>query len=212
MLDFNGKVAVITGAASGIGRAMAVRCVEEGMSVVLAGINASNLAAVEADLTKLGGAVLSVPTDVSKPEDIQRLAEKTLEAFGGVHLLVNNAGVYAGTTTWESTLHDWEWVLGVNLWGTIYSLRTFVPIMLAQDAESHIMNASRNRPTEYPETVRDEAVEEEIRKGVEAGLPPEAILAPLFEGIRAKKLYIFTHPGSGAPLRSRFDVILRAAE
>jgi NAD(P)-dependent dehydrogenase (short-subunit alcohol dehydrogenase family) len=189
--------------------------------------------------------------------------------FGGVHLLVNNAGVYAGTTIWESTLHDWQWVLNVNLWGTINCLRTFVPIMLAETTECHIvnmssiaglmtfpgwgtykvtkasqimisetlaaelaarganigvsvacpsfvqtniMNAARNRPPELSETARDEAIEQGIREGVNGGVPPEAILEPLFEGIRNKQLYIFTHPGSGDAFRAKFEAILEAAD
>jgi NAD(P)-dependent dehydrogenase (short-subunit alcohol dehydrogenase family) len=82
-----------------------------------------------------------VRTDVSKAGDIEVLAQKTLDAFGGVHLLFNNAGVYSGLmNSWESTLADWQWVMGVNLWGVIYGLRSFVPIMLAQDSEGHIVN------------------------------------------------------------------------
>ena len=142
MKDFKDKVAVVTGAASGIGRAIADRCAEEGMKVVLADINKEDLATAEAELTATGATVLTVPTDVSKAGDVEALARKTLEAFGGVHLLFNNAGVGMSGILWENTLADWEWVIGVNLWGVIHGMRTFVPLMLEQDTEGHIVNTS----------------------------------------------------------------------
>jgi NADP-dependent 3-hydroxy acid dehydrogenase YdfG len=142
MKEFNAKVAVVTGAASGIGRAMAERCLQEGMKVVLADIEEQALAQVEQELRAIGAAILAVPTDVSKAGDVERLAQKTLNAFGAVHLLFNNAGVGAGSTTWESSLADWQWTLSVNLWGVIYGIQVFVPIMLAQEEESYIINTS----------------------------------------------------------------------
>lgn len=140
MQQLRDKVAVITGAASGIGHGLATRCAREGMKVVLADIEQESLARTEASLRSQGATVLSVRTDVSKVADVQRLAEKTMGAFGAVHLLVNNAGVGAGTTVWESTLADWEWTLGVDLWGVIYGVKVFTPIMIAQETECHIVN------------------------------------------------------------------------
>jgi NAD(P)-dependent dehydrogenase (short-subunit alcohol dehydrogenase family) len=138
MKDFNSRVAVITGAASGIGRALAERCAREGMNVVLADVEPGALAEVEANLQARGGTVLAVRTDVSQAKDVEALAQKTLAAFGAVHLLCNNAGVAtSGTAVWESSLTDWEWVMGVNLWGVIHGVRSFVPIMLAQDTQCH---------------------------------------------------------------------------
>lgn len=144
MKDFAGKVAVVTGGASGIGRALADRCANEGMKVVLADIEESALKQA-ADEIKAGAAkadVLAVRTDVSKADDVEALAHQTLETFGGVHLLFNNAGVGAGTTAWGTSLQDWEWVLGVNLWGVIHGLRSFVPIMLKQGDEGYIVNTA----------------------------------------------------------------------
>src|SRR3972149_10750710 len=120
MKDFKGKVAVITGAASGIGFGLAERCAQEGMKVVLAGINEDTLKKAEKEIKKTGAATLVVKCDVSKAADVEALAKKTMDAFGAVHLLFNNAGVGAGSTAWESTLADWDWVLNVNLWGVIY--------------------------------------------------------------------------------------------
>jgi NAD(P)-dependent dehydrogenase (short-subunit alcohol dehydrogenase family) len=115
MNDFNDKIAVVTGAASGIGRAIAQRCAKEGMKVVLADIEEQALAQAERELRAIGAAILAVPTDVSKVGDVERLAHKTLTTFGAVHLLFNNAGVGAGSTIWESSLADWQWTLGVNV-------------------------------------------------------------------------------------------------
>src|SRR5689334_1941764 len=142
MKDFAGKVAVVTGAASGIGRALADRCAQEGMKVVLADVEESALVRAADEFRATGAPILAVRTDVSKAEDVEALARKTVETFGGVHLLFNNAGVGAGTTAWETSLRDWEWVLGVNLWGVIHGLRSFVPIMLSQGSEGHIVNTA----------------------------------------------------------------------
>ncbi len=144
MKDFKDKVAVITGAASGIGYALAKRCAKEKMNVVLADIEKEALAKAEKEIKKTGVNVLSALVDVSKAGDIETLARKTLDTFGAVHLLFNNAGVGAivGKKIWELTLADWEWVISVNLWGVIHGVRIFVPIMLSQDNECHIVNTS----------------------------------------------------------------------
>jgi len=142
MKQFKGKVAVITGASHGIGFGIAERCAQEGMKVVLAGINNQNLIEAEKQIKPLGAKTLCVQTDVSKLQDIERLAESTLETFGAVHLLVNNAGVIALGSVWESSLEDWRWMIDVNLWGVIYGIRVFVPIMLKQNTECHIVNTA----------------------------------------------------------------------
>jgi NAD(P)-dependent dehydrogenase (short-subunit alcohol dehydrogenase family) len=142
MREFKGKVAVITGAASGIGRGIAERCVREGMKVVLADIDEANLTKAEAELKTQGGTVLGVKTDVSKKSDVELLARQALDAFGQVHLLFNNAGVGAGGTPWEATWNDWEWVIAVTLWGVIHGVKVFTPLMLAQNTECHIVNTS----------------------------------------------------------------------
>ena len=142
MKEFNGKVAVITGAASGIGRALADRCVQEGMKAVLADVEVEALAKTEAGLKAAGATVLAVPTDVSQAQDVAALAQTALEVFGAVHVLCNNAGVGTEAAIWESTLDEWQWVMGVNLWGVIHGVRAFVPLMLAQDTECHIINTA----------------------------------------------------------------------
>ena len=136
------SVAVITGAASGIGRGMAERFAAEGMSVVLADIEVEPLAKLETDLRATGAAVLAVRTDVSNANNVENLAVQTLDTFGAVHILCNNAGVVCSRPIWEHTLNDWEWVLGVNLWGVIHGIRAFVPRMLTQETECHIVNTA----------------------------------------------------------------------
>ena len=142
MKEFKGKVAVITGAASGIGRGIAERCVREGMKTVLADIDDAELAKAESELKTLGGTVLGVRMDVSKRADVELLARRALDAFGQVHLLFNNAGVGAGGSAWEATWYDWEWVIGVNLWGVIHGVKVFTPLMLAQNQECHMVNTA----------------------------------------------------------------------
>jgi len=142
MREFQNKVAVITGAASGIGRAIAQRCAGEGMKVVLADIDEDNLATAETELKSTGADVLAVKTDVARRGDVEALARRTVEAFGQVHLLFNNAGVAAGGPAWEATWNDWEWVMGVNFWGVLHGVKVFMPIMLAQNTECHIVNTS----------------------------------------------------------------------
>lgn len=142
MRDFVGKVAVITGGASGIGFAIAEECVRTRMKVVLADVEASALAAAGTKLEALGGEVRCVRTDVARRGDVEELARQALTAFGGVHLLVNNAGVAAGGPPWEATWNDWEWVLGVNLWGVIHGVKVFTPILLEQSGEGHIVNTA----------------------------------------------------------------------
>jgi NAD(P)-dependent dehydrogenase (short-subunit alcohol dehydrogenase family) len=142
MKDFKDKVAVITGAASGLGLAMAHRFAAEGMKLVLADVEEEALRKVETEFRKAGVPVLGIKTDVARSHDIERLAEKTLATFGAVHILCNNAGVAPGGVVWENTQADWEWVMGVNVWGVIHGVRTFLPIMLRQDTECHVVNTA----------------------------------------------------------------------
>jgi NAD(P)-dependent dehydrogenase (short-subunit alcohol dehydrogenase family) len=142
MREFREKVAVITGAASGIGRGIAERCVGAGMKVVLADIHEADLSKAETELKTAGGTVLAVRTDVSKRSDVEMLARQALDTFGQVHLLFNNAGVTAGGAPWEATWNDWEWAISVNLWGVIHGVKVFTPLMLAQNTECHIVNTS----------------------------------------------------------------------
>ncbi|GAB5099976.1 SDR family oxidoreductase [Caballeronia sp. HLA56] len=139
---FEGKVAVITGAASGFGREFALKGAALGMKLVLADIDATALDATVTSLRERGAEVRGVRTDVSNPADVDALARATLDAFGGAHLLFNNAGVGAGGFIWESSANDWQWVFGVNVMGVANGIRAFTPIMLAQNEPAHIVNTA----------------------------------------------------------------------
>jgi NAD(P)-dependent dehydrogenase (short-subunit alcohol dehydrogenase family) len=141
--EFKDKTAVVTGAASGIGRALAEKFAAEGMKVVLADIGEAALASTVREMKESGATVLAVRTDVSKGAEVEALANKTFETFGSVHVLCNNAGVAPVMgASWELTEADWKWVLGVNLWGVLHGIRAFVPRMIEQDSEGHIVNVS----------------------------------------------------------------------
>ncbi len=142
MKDFQGKVAVITGAAHGLGRALAERSAQVGMKVVLADLDEQGLAQAEKELKAAGASALPVVTDVSKVEEVQALAQKTLEAFGSVDLLCNAAAVHRPAPLAEASLADWQWVAGTNLFGPVYTLAVFLPTMIQQDTEGHIVNVA----------------------------------------------------------------------
>jgi len=143
MKDLAGKVAVITGAGSGFGREFARIAVREQMKLVLADVQQDALDAVATECRAQGAEALAVHTDVSKWPDVQRLAERTIAKFAAVHLLFNNAGVAGGGGyVWETSLEDWQWLLGVNLMGVVNGIRGFVPLMLRQDCECHVVNTA----------------------------------------------------------------------
>ena len=137
MRDLAGKTAVVTGAGSGIGRSLARQFAAEGMHVVLADVEEAALSSVVAELD---GEVLGVPTDVSDGDAVEQLAVSAYDAFGAVHLLCNNAGVFQGGLLWECSDADYEWTLSVNLWGILHGVRAFVPRMLAAGTEGHVVN------------------------------------------------------------------------
>ncbi|MAE95169.1 MAG: 3-oxoacyl-ACP reductase [Deltaproteobacteria bacterium] len=142
MKELRDKVAVITGAASGIGRATARRLGAQGMKLVVADVEGTALQETAHDLRRSGFEAHPVVADVTQADAVQGLARETLDSFGAVHVVFNNAGVFAGGTAWETTLADYEWVLGVNLWGVIHGLRSFVPILLEQGEPAHVVNTA----------------------------------------------------------------------
>jgi NAD(P)-dependent dehydrogenase (short-subunit alcohol dehydrogenase family) len=141
--SFTGRTAVITGGASGIGRAVADRFAREGMRIVLADIEQSPLDRAVAEMNASGAQVIGVRTDVADYSQLEALAQESIETFGAIHILCNNAGVASQpANSWEQTGKDWKWVLDVNLWGIINGIRAFVPIMLKQDDEGHVINTA----------------------------------------------------------------------
>jgi NAD(P)-dependent dehydrogenase (short-subunit alcohol dehydrogenase family) len=141
MHEVTGRVAVVTGAASGIGLALATRFGAAGMKVVLADIEQAPLDEAVAGLVARGVEAVGRRTDVSKAEQVDALRDATLDAFGAAHIVCNNAGVGSGGAMQEVPLADWEWVLGVNLWGVIHGIRAFAPLFIEQD-EGHIVNTA----------------------------------------------------------------------
>ncbi len=131
MKDFENKVAVITGGASGLGRAFADKAASLKMKLVLGDIREEPLQQAVTELKSAGAEVVALSGDVSKAQYIESLAALATDSFGAVHCLFNNAGVGSGGLIWENTVKDWEWVLNVNLWGVIHGVRTFTPLMLA---------------------------------------------------------------------------------
>jgi len=137
-----GKVAVVTGAASGIGRAMARTFGAAGMKVVLADVEANALREARKEIAADGVEAAAFKCDVAQADAVHQLAEEARATFGGVHVVCNNAGVFCGGTTWGTSLNDYEWVLNVNVWGVIHGIRTFVPILLEQNEPAHVVNTA----------------------------------------------------------------------
>lgn len=137
-----GRVAVVTGAAGGIGFGIAEALAAEGMRLVLADLDGERLAQAAGALAGGGAELIGIPTDVRDAGSVEALAAAALDAFGAVHVVCNNAGVATMGYQWETPLADWEWVVDVNLWGTVHGVRTFVPILLANPDGGHVVNVA----------------------------------------------------------------------
>ena len=145
MQELAGRVAVVTGGASGIGRGMGEVFLERGMKVVLADVEAAALETTVGELAKDGGEVIGVACDVSSSDAVAKLRDEALERFGKVHVLCNNAGVASGgdgRATWEAAPEDWDWVMGVNFDGVLHGIRHFIPTMIDQGEPGHIVNTA----------------------------------------------------------------------
>jgi NAD(P)-dependent dehydrogenase (short-subunit alcohol dehydrogenase family) len=141
MKALHGKVAAITGAASGLGRAMALAFAGEGMHVALADVDEANLSRVADEVRSCGVKASRIVTDVSKAAEVEAFAARTLADLGAVHVVCNNAGVSPLGAPWENSIGEWEWILGVNLWGVVHGVRSFAPRLIAQ-GEGHIVNTA----------------------------------------------------------------------
>jgi len=143
MQDYAGKVAVVTGGAGDIGKAIAGQLIAEGAKVVVSDVEQKALDAVVKELGAGGADVVGIATDVSDPEAVESLAQQVYERHGVCHLLFNNAGVGApSVNVWETTVNDWKWVLGVNVMGVVHGIQSFVPRMIEGGQEGHVINTS----------------------------------------------------------------------
>ena len=269
--DLHNKVAVVTGAANGLGLGIATKFAQEGMRVVLSDVAEDDLATAVSSLRASGADVIGVRCDVSDADQVQALADATVAEYGQVHVLVNNAGVGGLQRFAKTSQATWEWTLGVNLWGPIHGCRIFLPL-LAEAEEAHIVNTSsvggfmaapylepyfvskagiialseclsqefeieypnigvsvlcpantatairndeRNAPVGHVRRADADPDLEERREHTnqlnEAGMSPLEAAQIVVDGIRAKKLYIFTHPEFMEYVRPRFDGIFEAA-
>ena len=141
MKDLGGKVAAVTGAASGLGRSMALAFAAEGMDLALADVDEVNLSSVQDEVLAKGVRAITLKVDVSNAQQLEIFRDQTLTRLGGVHVVCNNAGVSTLGAVWEYTPADWQWILGVNLWGVIHGVRAFAPHLIKQD-EGHIVNTA----------------------------------------------------------------------
>jgi NAD(P)-dependent dehydrogenase (short-subunit alcohol dehydrogenase family) len=140
--ELQGRVAVVTGAASGIGLAIAEAFVDQGMRVALADVDADRLSSHAQRLRRSGADVHAVPADVRDPESVDAVGRSVIEHFGILHVAVNNAGVVGGGNSWEIPLDEWHRVIDVDLWGVIHGVRTFVPLILASGDDGHVVNVA----------------------------------------------------------------------
>ncbi|HEX6158446.1 MAG TPA: SDR family NAD(P)-dependent oxidoreductase [Burkholderiales bacterium] len=141
MRDLRGKVAAVTGAASGLGRSMALAFAAEGMDLALADVDEVNLSSVQDEVLAQGVRAITIKVDVSNAQQLEVFRDQTLTRLGGVHVVCNNAGVSPLGPVWENSPADWQWILGVNLWGVIHGVRAFTPHLIKQD-EGHIVNTA----------------------------------------------------------------------
>ncbi|MEX2126690.1 MAG: SDR family NAD(P)-dependent oxidoreductase [Xanthobacteraceae bacterium] len=143
MQQLEGKTAVITGAASGIGLGMARTFARNGMSVVLSDLRGDRLDAALANVRGIGGRTIAVPADVSDRASVRKLADAALKEFGAIHVACNNAGITIhGKSVWEVTPQEWDWITGVNLHGVMHGIATFLPIIQSHGGEGHIVNTA----------------------------------------------------------------------
>jgi NAD(P)-dependent dehydrogenase (short-subunit alcohol dehydrogenase family) len=227
LTEFQGRVAVVTGAASGIGKALCERFAREGMRIVMADVEHERLSHAAADVEALGAEVLFVRTDVSRADDLSALRDATLERFGAVHVLCNNAGVFAGGLCWDAIGADWEWVMGVNVYGILHGIRAFVPFMLEQGQPGHVVNTcsmaglinmplsgaysvSKHAALSLTETLYHELRIKQSPVGVSA-LCPELIRTRIGHSERNRPAHLKRPEGSATPEQTLVEQAIKSS-
>jgi NAD(P)-dependent dehydrogenase (short-subunit alcohol dehydrogenase family) len=242
MERLEGRIAVVTGAASGIGLAAATAFVAEGMRVVMADVDAERVAT---EAAQLGGDDIVVATglDVRDPDAVEAVADLAVDRFGGLHVAMNNAGIVNGAPAWELSLEDWHAVLDVNLWGVIHGVRSFVPRILATGDEGHVVNTASMAAVMpvggiAPYTVAKHGVlglSDVLRIDLDnAGAPvgvsvvfpgmirtgmnpigsvePSAVAANIVDAIRRDRAYVYTDDHHRAGVEERLNAIMAARD
>ncbi|MBO0834796.1 MAG: SDR family NAD(P)-dependent oxidoreductase [Actinobacteria bacterium] len=238
MDELGGRVAIVTGAGSGMGKAFALRFAAEGMKIVAADIQEDALAATVAELSAAGHQVVSVPTDVSDASAVRELADAAYQRFDAVHVLCNNAGVegYLDGPIWAATPRDWEWTVGVNFWSVVHGIRTFLPRMLDGGQPGHVVNTcsmtsvvsagnmygiTKHAVLALTEVLASDLAKRDAPIGVTA-LCPGVIATNLFRGSRNRPVSLREDdtdgsaarsgrdPGAGLELRERMHATLAA--
>jgi NAD(P)-dependent dehydrogenase (short-subunit alcohol dehydrogenase family) len=226
MQDLKGKVAAVTGAASGLGRAMALAFAREGMHVALADVDEENLHITERAVREFGARTLAMRVDVSKATEVDGFAERTIRLLGGVHVVCNNAGVSPVGAAWENTIADWEWTLGVNLWGVIHGIRAFVPRLIAQN-EGHVVNTASvaglisppgmgvYNVTKHAVVTLSETLHHDLRlRGAKVGvsvLCPAYVPTGIADSERARPAALANLPGSQTPAQRAAEAMVKKA-
>ena len=229
MHTLKGRVAVVTGGASGIGRAMGERFAREGMKVVLADVEEPALQSTVKELEADGLDVFGVVTNVADFSSVEALRDAAYDAHGAVHLVCNNAGVGAGASgqMWDHELNDWKWALGVNVWGVIHGVHTFVPIMLERGDEGHVVNtasmaaltanpyAAAYHMSKHAVLALSEVLYQELRGlgakiGVSA-LCPEAVATQIDDCERNRPVGLRSHTGALPPDVELVNQAIRSA-
>src|SRR6266481_5707720 len=206
------RTAVVTGGASGIGRALALLFARESANVVVADLDEAGMAETVAGVSQAGRRALAVKIDVSRLADVEALADRAFGEFGAVHVVCNNAGVALWGGLESVTHKDWEWAMGVNLWGVIHGVEAFVPRMVAGKQPGHVVNTGSMAGLIASQGLGIYNTTKYAVVLIGRYLPPEHVAERVLRAIYANRLYVITHEEGLTPLKRRFERMAQAIE